>query len=88
MFAVPSPTHLSYGLLCPVPQEDLRTFVSLGPRAWTEARETLTSVLTAAVDECSDGGESDLLRKACWPMVRTLSCSTWFSGLTVPRMVG
>ena len=53
-----------------LPQEDLRTFVSLGPRAWTEARETLTAVLTDAVDKCTAEGESDLIREACWEMVR------------------
>ena len=53
-----------------VSQEDLKTFVSLGPRAWTEARETLTAVLTDAVEKCSAEGESDLIRDACWEMVR------------------
>ncbi len=62
-------TEISRGLLC-VLQEDLRTFVSLGPRAWTEARETLTAVLTDAVDKCIAEGESDLIREACWEMVR------------------
>ena len=50
-------------------QEDLRQFVSLGRRAWTEAREVLTRVLSDAVDQSGNAGTSDLVREACWPLV-------------------
>ena len=51
-------------------QEDLQRFVTLGPQAWREARETLIRVLTDAVEKANADGESQLIGEACWPMVR------------------